>query len=98
MEEHKAYIESGILELYVLGQLSAPEMLEVERMAASAPEIKRELEAIEIALEAYAIENAVEPREDLFNELEAKLNPVQQTSFSIQPPPPVGLNSVPINH
>lgn len=89
MEEHKAYIESGILELYVLGQLSAPEMLEVERMAASAPEIKRELEAIEIALEAYAIENAVEPREDLFNELEAKLNPVQQTSFSIQPPPPV---------
>jgi anti-sigma-K factor RskA len=89
VEEHKAYIESGILELYVLGQLSAPEMLEVERMAASAPEIKRELEAIEIALEAYAIENAVEPRENLFNELEAKLNPVQQTSFSIQPPPPV---------
>lgn len=89
MEAHKAYIESGILELYVLGQLSAPEMLEVERMAATVPEIKRELEAIEIALENYALENAVAPRENLFNELEAKLNPVQQTSFSIQPPPPV---------
>lgn len=89
MEAHKAYIESGILELYVMGQLTAPEMLEVERMAATYPEIKRELEAIEIALERSALDNAVEPRENLFAELEAKLNPVQQTSFTIQPPPPV---------
>lgn len=89
MEAHRAYIESGILELYVMGQLSAPEMLEVERMAATSPEIKRELEAIEIALERSALENAVEPRQNLFTEIEAKLNPIQQTSFSIQPPPPV---------
>jgi anti-sigma-K factor RskA len=98
VEAHRAYIESGILELYVMGQLSAPEMLEVERMAATSPEIKRELEAIEIALERYALDNAVEPRQNLFAELEAKLkpvqaevNPVQQTSFSIQPPPPVAV-------
>lgn len=89
MEEHSAYIESGILELYVLGQLSAPEMLEVERMAAAFPEIRKELEAVEIALEGYALENAVEPRQDLFAEIQAKLEPVQTTSFSIQPPPPV---------
>jgi anti-sigma-K factor RskA len=95
VEAHRAYIESGILELYVMGQLSASEMLEVERMAATSPEIKRELEAIEIALERSALENAVEPRQNLFAEIEAKLNPVQQTSFSIQPPPPVTV--APIN-
>lgn len=89
MEEHSEYIETGILELYVLGQLSASEMLEVEQRLAASPEIRRELEAIEIALERYALENAVEPREDLFTAIETQLDPVQQTTFSIQPPPPV---------
>lgn len=73
MEDSKAYIESGILELYVMGQLSAPEMLEVEKRAAISPEIRQEIEAIEIALEQYALKGAVEPREDLFAGIEARI-------------------------
>jgi len=89
VEEHKAYIESGILELYVMGQLSAPEMLEVEQRAAASPEIRRELEAIEIALERYALTNAVEPSEDLFNNIEAQLKPLAQVIVPIQAPRPL---------
>lgn len=69
MEEVKAYIESGILELYVLGQLNAQEQAEVEAMAAKYPEIKQEIEAIEIAMEQYALENAIKPSADLENKI-----------------------------
>ncbi|PTS91393.1 hypothetical protein DBR11_29080 [Pedobacter sp. HMWF019] len=65
MEEVRAYIESGILELYVLGQLSAEEQREVEDMAAKYAQIKEEITAIEIAMETYAISNAVLPSEGL---------------------------------
>ena len=65
MEDIKAYIESGILELYVLGDISHEEKLEVEAMAAKHPSIKAELAEIERSLEAYANENAVEPAENL---------------------------------
>lgn len=74
MEDSKAYIESGILELYVMGQLTAPEMSEVEKRAAVSPEIRQEITAIEIALEKYAMEGAVEPRKNLFAEIEATIH------------------------
>ena len=61
MENIKAYIESGILELYVLGDISPDEKAQVEEMASKHPEIKAELAEIERSLEAYALENAVEP-------------------------------------
>jgi hypothetical protein len=65
VEDIKAYIESGILELYVLGDLTPGEKLQVEEMAAKHPEIKAELGEIERSLEAYALENAVEPSAQL---------------------------------
>jgi hypothetical protein len=61
VEDIKAYIESGILELYVLGDLSPEEKIQVEGMASKYPEIKAEMAEIEGSLEAYALENAVEP-------------------------------------
>ena len=69
MEEGKAYIESGMLELYVLGQLTAREQTEVRAMASSYPEVKQEMEAIEIAMERYAVENAVKPTVGLENKI-----------------------------
>jgi anti-sigma-K factor RskA len=69
VEEGKAYIESGMLELYVLGQLTAREQTEVRAMASSYPEVKREMEAIEIAMERYAVENAVKPTVGLENKI-----------------------------
>ncbi|MFB9843756.1 anti-sigma factor [Mucilaginibacter ginsenosidivorans] len=65
MEDIKAYIESGILELYVLGDVSHEEKLEVEAMAAKHPAIKAELEEIEKSLELYAKANEVDPAENL---------------------------------
>lgn len=73
MEELKEYIESGILELYVLGQLSATESNEVEAMAIAHPEIKAEITAIEIAMENYAMQNTIAPshqiKEKILNQI-----------------------------
>lgn len=50
LENIKSYIESGILELYVLGDLAADEKSEVEAMSKLHPEVKTELDQIEIDL------------------------------------------------
>ena len=65
VEDIKAYIESGILELYVLGDVSHEEKLGVEAMATKHPAIKAELTEIEKSLEAYAKANEVEPADNL---------------------------------
>jgi mannose-6-phosphate isomerase-like protein (cupin superfamily) len=63
--EVKTYIESGILELYVMGNCSESEMLEVTRMAALHPEILQEIERIESdVLLAFTQEQNV-PRADV---------------------------------
>lgn len=48
------YIESGILELYVLGQLSEEENSQVKAMSEKHEEIRKEIENIENALSGYA--------------------------------------------
>ena len=65
LEDLKAYIETGILELYVLGDITPDEKLQVQAMALKHPEVKAELDAIELSMELYAKENAVEPSEKL---------------------------------
>ena len=57
----KEYINSGILENYVLGITSKSETKQVELMAAADPAIKHQIEMINETLEAYAIEHAIEP-------------------------------------
>jgi anti-sigma-K factor RskA len=61
VEDIKAYIESGILELYILGDVTPEEKLQVEMMASKHPAIKAELDEIERSMELYAEENAIEP-------------------------------------
>ncbi|MGM9477848.1 anti-sigma factor [Pedobacter sp. GSP4] len=73
MENLKAYIESGVLELYVLGDLSPEETLQVEEMASQNPEVRDEIAAIEQAMEQYAMQNAVEPSADVETRLFEKL-------------------------
>ncbi|RZL98135.1 MAG: anti-sigma factor, partial [Pedobacter sp.] len=85
MEEAKAYIESGILELYVLGQLSPSECSEVEAMAMKYPEVKQEITAIEIAMEHYAISNALEPSERLGQSILASLENRQEVNDTAGP-------------
>ena len=73
MENLKAYIESGVLELYVLGDLSPEETLQVEEMASQNPEVRDEIAAIEQAMEQYAMQNAIEPSADVETRLFEKL-------------------------
>lgn len=61
MENIKEYIESGILELYVLGDLSSAEMAEVEAMSKLYPEVKTELDEIEQVMAKVADNFTVEP-------------------------------------
>ncbi|WP_158825519.1 anti-sigma factor [Mucilaginibacter lacusdianchii] len=67
MEDIKAYIESGVLELYVLGDLSAEERADVEAMALKYPEVKAELQDIEQAAQLYADVHDIETGDDLRN-------------------------------
>ena len=64
MENIKEYIESGVLELYVIGDLSVDERLQVEKMASLYPEITVELREIELAMEGVAQKLAANPSEN----------------------------------
>lgn len=88
MENLKAYIESGVLELYVLGDLSPEEALQVEEMASQHPEVRDEIAAIEQAMEQYAMQNAVEPSADVETRLFEKLGLSEvEEHMNVQPEP-----------
>jgi len=88
VENLKAYIESGVLELYVLGDLSPEEALQVEEIAAQHPEVKAEIAAIEQAIEQYAMQNAVEPSSAVETRLFEQLGLSEiETPEIVQPAP-----------
>ncbi len=58
------YIASGILESYALGLCSKEETAEVEKLCAQNPSVKKELEGIQDALNAYALLHASAPKEE----------------------------------
>ena len=82
MKDLKTYLESGILEQYVLGDLSIEEQLEVEKNALVYPEVKLELDEIESALLSYAKSNAIEPSEALRNKV---LNSLEKVETDVRP-------------
>ncbi len=61
MMSTKEFMESGILEQYVLGIATPIECEEVEKMAAADEGIREEIEAIEMAILTYANANGVKP-------------------------------------
>lgn len=73
----KTYIESGILEHYVLGILNETEEKEVRTIANRYPAIHAELEEIEGALAAYALLHAVDLPPDLKTRV---IEPIENTS------------------
>jgi hypothetical protein len=86
VEDIRAYIESGILELYTLGDVSPEEKLQVEGMAAKYPEIQIELNEIERSLERFAQDNAIEPAEHLRDRVLSSILPEtnEDRSFASQ--------------
>lgn len=61
MENLQDYLESGILEQYALGELSAAEQAAVEAQAAQYPAVRTELADIQAALAGYAEAHALAP-------------------------------------
>ncbi len=90
----QAYIASGVLEDYALGMLTAEERAAVEAHAAQHPEIKAELEAIELTMENYAMAHQAIPSDKVKTQLlaqigaeedTAKVIPIQPTVEAIKP-------------
>ncbi len=73
------YISSGILEAYVMDQLSTAERAEVENAASDHPEIREELEKIELSMEALAFATAVKPPSDVKEKLMAQIQTPPKT-------------------
>jgi anti-sigma-K factor RskA len=97
----KAFIESGILEAYVLGHCTPDEAEDVERMVASHPEVRDELTAIEQALETYASANATAApaglKERILDRIEYERTgsgPVTQPVAAPTPAPPAPMAPV----
>ncbi len=61
MKDLKTYIESGILEAYVLGSLSERENTEVFNLISTHPELQAEIEVISDTLERVAFAAALPP-------------------------------------
>ncbi|MDN3593805.1 anti-sigma factor [Zunongwangia endophytica] len=83
MAEIEEYISSGILELYVYGALSDKESREVTAVLREYPEVEKEVEEIEDALQKLAAGIAPYNPEALLSTLKSKLSsrtPVRQLS------------------
>jgi mannose-6-phosphate isomerase-like protein (cupin superfamily) len=61
MKNIRDYIESGIIETYVLGMASDGEAHEVEELSAAHPEIKEAIDTFSVLMEEQAMANAIEP-------------------------------------
>jgi len=81
------YIESGIIESYVMGLASEPERAEFERLCALNPELLAARRKFEERLEGYASENAVIPPPEVkVKVLEAIGKPDSRAEIASIPP------------
>ena len=71
----KAYIETGVIESYVLGMADKQEAAELEQMARQYPEVQQAIDAFEAALEQQALAAAVAPPAHVKEALLATLSP-----------------------
>jgi len=92
MKDINAYIESGILELYVLGMATDAEAVQVEEMALQYEEVRAELDAISEALEMSARHNALDPHPTVKPLLLATINYMQRLQSGEAPEFPPMLN------
>jgi len=70
----KEYIESGILEAYVLGELSAEESSEVEKLSLTYVEVAEEIDKIQsVSMKLIGLMTK-EPPKGLLNKILEKIN------------------------
>ncbi len=93
MSNVSEFIESGLLEVYVLGKATPEEEAEVERMATFYNEVREEIEAISIALEHYAEAHAVQPDSTIRPMLMATIDYMERMKSGETPAFPPRLNA-----
>lgn len=69
----KEYIESGIVEQYVLGLANAEEAAELELLRAQYPELNNEILSFENSFEQHLLANAVQPPANIKSLIEKEL-------------------------
>jgi mannose-6-phosphate isomerase-like protein (cupin superfamily) len=92
MSNISEYIESGILEMYVLGITSPEESREVESMAQKHPEVRSELNTISKNLELYSELHAVKPSPTIKPFLMASIDYSERLKKGEKPSYPPQLN------
>jgi mannose-6-phosphate isomerase-like protein (cupin superfamily) len=85
MNDEVKYIESGILEMYVMGQTTPEETTEVEEMAAMYDSVRDEIDSISNALEQYTSANAIEPPVTIFPFLMATIDYMERMKHGESP-------------
>jgi len=92
MKNVKEYIESGILESYVMGSTTPDESKEVEEMLAVSEEIRKEMNAISDTLERYAEAYAIVPNITIRPLVMATIDYTERLKNGEQPAFPPGLH------
>ena len=92
----QAYIESGIIESYVLGLADADESAELEMLCRQHPEIQAALTNFETQIEKQAFNNAIAPPPELKDRLMDMLEQdfKEQNDSKKIPPPIVEMNNI----
>ncbi len=92
MENITAYIESGIIQSYVMGMATDAEVKEVELMAANHPEVEAAIKAFSADLENYALSNATAPDPTIKPFLMATIDYMERLGKGEVPGAPAELN------
>lgn len=92
MKDLNAYIESGILESYLLGCTTENETLEIEALLIEHPQLQAELNEIATAMEQYATVQAIEPDPTIKPFLMATINFMKRMESGETPSFPPQLN------
>ncbi len=71
--EIKDIISSGLLEIYALGMSTSSEAAQVVSWVSQYPDVRDELNAIEVSMEHYALSHSIEPAASIKNELIKKI-------------------------
>jgi anti-sigma-K factor RskA len=70
----QAYIQSGIVETYVLGVASAEEVAEIEKLRLTYPEVDKAIDEFSESLETEAFANAIAPPPEVKAKIMAAIN------------------------
>jgi len=74
----KKYIDSGVLEQYVLGLSSPEEKVEIETYAEIYPEIQTKIQRLQSCMEHYASVHAINPPKKLKNKILSKIDDIEE--------------------